>query len=232
MSLETPLVEAEQAELALFLASRQGAMDMESLDGFFCALVIGTQSISPGKWMPRALGEGEMSWESDAQMERILELMLRKWNSVASGFRLDWERQGEHRMREKMYLPAVDLQDDSSAATLGRNWARGIANGLAMLGPELMQRVRANEEAVDTLELIAALDRGETAEAKPLDNAQRKTLLAQAIIGLQHLYRDLRMNTAGNIDVGAGERPGRNDPCPCGSNRKFKKCCGSPQRLH
>ena len=21
-------------------------------------------------------------------------------------------------------------------------------------------------------------------------------------------------------------RPGRNDPCPCGSGRKYKKCCG------
>ena len=21
---------------------------------------------------------------------------------------------------------------------------------------------------------------------------------------------------------------GRNDPCPCGSGRKFKKCCGAP----
>ncbi len=22
---------------------------------------------------------------------------------------------------------------------------------------------------------------------------------------------------------------GRNDPCPCGSGKKFKKCCGSPK---
>ena len=22
------------------------------------------------------------------------------------------------------------------------------------------------------------------------------------------------------------EAPGRNDPCPCGSGKKFKKCCG------
>jgi len=22
-------------------------------------------------------------------------------------------------------------------------------------------------------------------------------------------------------------RPGRNDPCPCGSGRKFKKCCAA-----
>jgi uncharacterized protein len=21
-------------------------------------------------------------------------------------------------------------------------------------------------------------------------------------------------------------RPGRNDPCPCGSGRKYKQCCG------
>lgn len=25
----------------------------------------------------------------------------------------------------------------------------------------------------------------------------------------------------------AGPRVGRNDPCPCGSGRKFKKCCGA-----
>ena len=23
------------------------------------------------------------------------------------------------------------------------------------------------------------------------------------------------------------ETPGRNDPCPCGSGKKYKKCCGS-----
>jgi preprotein translocase subunit SecA len=24
----------------------------------------------------------------------------------------------------------------------------------------------------------------------------------------------------------AGSTPGRNDPCPCGSGKKYKKCCG------
>jgi preprotein translocase subunit SecA len=24
----------------------------------------------------------------------------------------------------------------------------------------------------------------------------------------------------------AGKEPGRNDPCPCGSGKKYKKCCG------
>jgi uncharacterized protein len=25
---------------------------------------------------------------------------------------------------------------------------------------------------------------------------------------------------------------GRNEPCPCGSGKKFKKCCGAPSELH
>ncbi|MGI6764726.1 MAG: SEC-C metal-binding domain-containing protein [Anaerovoracaceae bacterium] len=24
-----------------------------------------------------------------------------------------------------------------------------------------------------------------------------------------------------------GEKPDRNDPCPCGSGKKYKKCCGA-----
>jgi len=30
-----------------------------------------------------------------------------------------------------------------------------------------------------------------------------------------------------NAPVVLGERAGRNDPCPCGSGKKFKKCCGA-----
>ncbi|NLI75400.1 MAG: DUF1186 domain-containing protein [Candidatus Riflebacteria bacterium] len=30
----------------------------------------------------------------------------------------------------------------------------------------------------------------------------------------------------------APEGPGRNDPCPCGSGKKFKKCCGNRENLH
>ncbi|QGM97900.1 YchJ family protein [Methylocystis parvus] len=30
-----------------------------------------------------------------------------------------------------------------------------------------------------------------------------------------------------NEPVVKGKQPGRNDPCPCGSGKKFKKCCGA-----
>jgi SEC-C motif-containing protein len=30
----------------------------------------------------------------------------------------------------------------------------------------------------------------------------------------------------GETDVQPAKKPGRNDPCPCGSGKKFKQCCG------
>ncbi len=43
--------------------------------------------------------------------------------------------------------------------------------------------------------------------------------------------------SAGNDDsvkkepVRKGKKVGPNDPCPCGSGKKYKKCCGSPEKL-
>ncbi|MBO7177419.1 MAG: SEC-C domain-containing protein [Clostridia bacterium] len=31
-----------------------------------------------------------------------------------------------------------------------------------------------------------------------------------------------------SIRKDAAQKVGRNDPCPCGSGKKFKNCCGSP----
>jgi hypothetical protein len=38
------------------------------------------------------------------------------------------------------------------------------------------------------------------------------------------LYKEQK--SSGTV-VREGEKTGRNDPCPCGSGKKFKKCCGT-----
>ncbi len=40
------------------------------------------------------------------------------------------------------------------------------------------------------------------------------------------LERLLGGGTPRPAPVARGAAPGRNDPCPCGSGAKFKKCCG------
>ncbi len=38
--------------------------------------------------------------------------------------------------------------------------------------------------------------------------------------------RDILPDTAGETFVNPELKTGRNDPCPCGSGKKYKKCCG------
>src|SRR3569833_3134762 len=39
-------------------------------------------------------------------------------------------------------------------------------------------------------------------------------------------YADGKLFTPGTVR-NEGPKVGRNDPCPCGSGKKYKKCCGS-----
>ncbi|MEN6337415.1 MAG: SEC-C metal-binding domain-containing protein [Phycisphaerales bacterium] len=32
--------------------------------------------------------------------------------------------------------------------------------------------------------------------------------------------------------MNASPKIGRNEPCPCGSGKKYKKCCGQPSQDH
>lgn len=41
----------------------------------------------------------------------------------------------------------------------------------------------------------------------------------------EELYKEQKRSTT----VVKGEKIGRNDPCPCGSGKKYKKCCGRDQ---
>jgi uncharacterized protein YecA (UPF0149 family) len=50
--------------------------------------------------------------------------------------------------------------------------------------------------------------------------------------GLMNVYEYFRKEREGNLDGDTPEprrnssKVGRNDPCPCGSGKKYKKCCG------
>jgi hypothetical protein len=79
------------------------------------------------------------------------------------------------------------------------------------LGPELHARAVAHAKAreMDFSELLAHLLRAE------LDGAAKPTAPAPVPVANP-------VNLARQVQK---LKPGRNDGCPCGSGRKFKKCC-------
>jgi hypothetical protein len=59
-----------------------------------------------------------------------------------------------------------------------------------------------------------------------LDYFQREMMTDDAYVARLRRHYDLFKQTL-HKPSSATTRPGRNDPCPCGSGKKFKKCCGA-----
>ena len=49
---------------------------------------------------------------------------------------------------------------------------------------------------------------------------------------VQTIYNFWRNKRTGGTVRQEEPKAGRNDPCPCGSGRKFKQCCGRPDKLN
>mgnify|MGYP000021932147 CR=1 FL=1 len=65
----------------------------------------------------------------------------------------------------------------------------------------------------------------ESAESK-LGKVTEKDHLNSIIKEREDLCRQLFESETSETVKRDGEKIGRNDPCPCGSGKKYKKCCG------
>lgn len=91
-----------------------------------------------------------------------------------------------------------------------------LSAAIAELGDELGEELDDDEEEVDPPSLIERLDI--MFELPHFLHALNSLRLAEATRGREPVRREAQ--------------PGRNDPCPCGSGKKFKKCHGAADRLH
>jgi uncharacterized protein len=61
---------------------------------------------------------------------------------------------------------------------------------------------------------------------EPITPEKRETIIVHMAAGLMGAYRYFRQNTPFKSEPRTGSKVGRNEPCPCGSGKKYKKCCG------
>ena len=64
-------------------------------------------------------------------------------------------------------------------------------------------------------------------DGPPSTSQERLEVFGEAIWGVYDLRQLWRSLGPRQETIVKGEQPGRNDPCPCGSGKKYKKCCGA-----
>ena len=129
-----PLTEAELAKLDLFLHEHAGVDDDDhtvgegiasvfELDGLFAALVSSPQLPPPEQWMPAVWGSEEPQWESEADFDRVVGLLLRHLNTMAATLNEAPEE----------FLPLF-LQDeeDGEEFVVVDDWCEGYVRGVKL----------------------------------------------------------------------------------------------------
>jgi uncharacterized protein len=233
LNLQHPLTEAEYDRLEAFLADlpSDDAMNLEELDGFFAALICGPESILPSDYLPLIVGgdpEEEPYFASLDEAGSILELLMRHWNHIALTLQT-----GDN------YFPV--LYEDDDGTVYANDWAAGFSRGIG-LQPEGWEDLVEDEEMTGYLAPVILLSQelDPDFEEIPITPEKREELLALLVAGLPEIYAYFEPQRRAAAEAVESERPyqrpspkvGRNDPCPCGSGRKYKHCCAQTESLH
>jgi uncharacterized protein len=154
-----------------------------------------------------------------ADAERVLTLLMRHMNSIAS-----------HLIEEPDSFEPLFLEREveGKSYTVVDEWCEGYRRGVELTEDDWRA---SGEEITALLEPIYAFT---TASAwfghERADDAVEALQLAIAPnVRAIHAYWLARRGDAPPASVApirrAEPRVGRNDPCPCGSGKKYKKCC-------
>jgi uncharacterized protein len=164
-----PLSEEELLELAELLVSDtvpETAMDIETLDGFFCALVIGPEPVPPEEYLPVLWSEDpentEIEFRSERDANRFFALIAGFWNEVANAL-----NDGEP------YEPII-VRDSPGEVTpdTGRGWAMGYLQGAEMRA-DAWRDLAATEDGAADFELLEQL------AGDSLELGERSSLLGE-----------------------------------------------------
>ncbi|MFM8574503.1 MAG: UPF0149 family protein [Limnohabitans sp.] len=221
----------------------------EFCEGFLAALVCCRRPSPVDEWLPVLLGLDEgASFASDAQRAQFLDLWQRRFEEVRLA--LDTEIQALD--EDKAYAPEVmDVRgaiaslppeerqeiEGEDIPSFAQVWALGFMYAIESW-PEEWEAPKDKEAAKWhdlSLQAIVALTEDDTDEATlsafgedgpPSVSEKRLNTYGEALWAVYDL-REIWRNIGPRVQqVIKGDTPGRNDPCSCGSGKKYKKCCG------
>ncbi|MFZ3017758.1 MAG: UPF0149 family protein [Gallionella sp.] len=225
----------EIKELDSFLLSNltsDETMMLDTLDGYLTALVIGPVSLKPSLWLPAVWGpkvSDEPAFETMEQAQHILDLILRHMKGIMDSLRCDPDA------HEPVFDTLVYEGNPREYAD-GEMWAHGFMTGIA-LSRKAWQPFFDEPDGAEVLRPIYLLGSDEVTPEELLlteTPEQREEIGKQIPASVARIYRYWQPFRQAEVERMASatiqrDQPkvGRNDPCPCGSGKKFKKCCGA-----
>ena len=224
----------------------------EFCEGFMAALICCRRAIDPSEYFAVLLDsadDGTSPFSAPAAAQRFSELWQRRWDEVVAELEADAASLND----EHCYHPEVmDLRgliaqlSGEERATLGNDpvpsfaqiWAIGFMYAVENW-PEEWALPRDKEAAAlidEALQALLDLTEDDTdpaaismmgEDAPPSVSKSRVDAFGKGIWAVYDLH-DVWASIGARVQqIRKAPEPGRNDPCPCGSGKKYKKCHGT-----
>lgn len=207
------------------------AMTLDFLQGFLCAIASGPEEIHYTRWIPIVVGESPR-YPSKDQEKEVASLLLKFYHTIVTMLTSG----------DELELILYGLESDPEALDYGA-WCEGYIYGTQIgktnwieaageFTPELTEKMEAffllsgmlKEDALKHNEPWLSPKEEDRALAMAEEN------LAETITDIHRFWQTRR--AAPQAVQRDTPTPGRNDPCPCGSGKKFKDCCGKAPMIH
>jgi uncharacterized protein len=200
-------------------------MLVSELDGYLAGVLVCPDLVMPGEWLrhvwSRDAGEGSQPVFADmAQIQATVGAIMEHYNALAQG--LTGER--------PRYVPILDA-DPATKEVLWEVWADGFGRAVD-LRPDSWTAIAESgdadaQTALAGLLRLVAIARAEGIMPANETHAFDETapdLIPRWVLALNACR--LANTKERPATAPSFEKVGRNDPCPCGSGKKYKKCCG------
>jgi uncharacterized protein len=207
------------------------AMLLEELDGFFAGLLVCPDMVMPGEWLsvvwngkpnvPAPLADKDHA-------NRVFGLMMQHYNSIAMTLM-------DH---PEAYHPLLPF-DETEDRYVWELWASGFGRAIELRPQAWQPLLNGDDDAAAALRgLMTLVD--DACSVPSANDSAAKARVTEAPddiplwVVMLHEWRLAKDGPpAGKpapfyaaTPVRTGPKTGRNDPCPCGSGKKYKKCCG------
>ncbi len=209
--------EALEKDLQDFASSKEafegGMAGLAYGNGLMTAVIVGPEPVQQTEWLPLLLNSSDAPLDGD-DARLLAGMLLLDYGNIIKSLR----------SHSKPYKPCFWKSDDGRLVT--SDWAEGFFAGMR-LRRDAWEQLR-KDEAQGFFGMLAALLQDEKIDAKMVEiGVDPKEIFEDALEAIpdwvQTLYhiREENLSSYRRLDG----KVGRNDPCPCGSGKKYKKCC-------
>jgi uncharacterized protein len=201
-------------------AAPENSMGLSDLDGFLTGILMGPDLIMPSEWLPRVWGGEEPVFDSMEQAQEILEAIMGRYNEIAQN--LDGGPDD---------LNPIYWENAEEDIVIAADWAEGFLEAIDMRREAWLPLIRDKKVGIMLMPILALCGNEDGNAGLPIDPETEAEIAAEAaemipvcVCAIRDFWRG-RMGQKSAIRN--SPKVGRNDPCPCGSGRKYKRCCGA-----